>query len=188
MPGMGGGPMGGMHQGPVKDKPITRQLGCTLEELYTGSTRKMKITRTIFDGSGRATRSEEEILELAVKPGWKKGTKLTFQHKGETVISNSLLVVQCLLQFSMLLIASVVLNVKPAWMKGTEMTFRQNVYIVHTFLGHMQQSWLGSQHQTRDVLQFGSNKHPACSSICLRLVCSRHCFPAACALPTPPCR
>jgi DnaJ family protein B protein 4 len=74
--------MGGMHQGPVKDKPITRHLGCTLEELYSGSTRKMKITRTIFDGSGRVTRSEEEILELNVKPGWKKGTKLTFQQKG----------------------------------------------------------------------------------------------------------
>jgi DnaJ family protein B protein 4 len=75
-----------MHQGPVKDKPITRHLGCTLEELYSGSTRKMKITRTIFDGSGRVTRSEEEILELNVKPGWKKGTKLTFQQKGEMLV------------------------------------------------------------------------------------------------------
>jgi DnaJ family protein B protein 4 len=93
MGGMGGGPMGGMHQGPVKDKPITRQLGCTLEELYSGSTRKMKITRTIFDGSGRATRSEEEILELNVKPGWKKGTKLTFQQKGEHVC------MRCVLHF-----------------------------------------------------------------------------------------
>eukprot|EP00882_Tetradesmus_deserticola_P027413 GHRQ01030334.1.p2 GENE.GHRQ01030334.1~~GHRQ01030334.1.p2 ORF type:complete len:135 (-),score=39.48 GHRQ01030334.1:24-428(-) len=82
MSGMGGGPMGGMHQGPIKDKPIARQLNCTLEELYSGSTRKMKITRTIFDGSGRPTRSEEEVLELRVKPGWKKGTKLTFQQKG----------------------------------------------------------------------------------------------------------
>ncbi|KAF6261965.1 hypothetical protein COO60DRAFT_1293650 [Scenedesmus sp. NREL 46B-D3] len=83
MGGMGGGPMGGMHQGPIKDKPITRQLNCTLEELYSGSTRKMKITRTIFDGSGRSKRSVEEILELNVKPGWKKGTKLTFQQKGD---------------------------------------------------------------------------------------------------------
>lgn len=82
--GMGGmgGPMGGMHQGPVQDKPITRQLGCTLEELYSGNTRKMKITRTIFDGQGRPQKTEEEILELHVKPGWKKGTKATFQRKG----------------------------------------------------------------------------------------------------------
>lgn len=79
-----GGPMGGMgHHGPPKDKPITRQLGCTLEELYSGSTRKMKITRTIWDASGRAARSEEEILEVAVKPGWKRGTKVTFKDKGD---------------------------------------------------------------------------------------------------------
>lgn len=91
MPGMGGpfggmggmqaGPMGG-HSGPVKDKPITRQLACTLEELYTGSVRKMKITRTKFDAQGRASKTEEEILEVNVKPGWKKGTKVTFPQKG----------------------------------------------------------------------------------------------------------
>jgi hypothetical protein len=93
MPGMGGmgghsfggpgvGPMGG-HSGPVKDKPITRHLGCTLEELFTGSTRKLKITRTIFGATGQASRTEEEILEVNVKPGWKKGTKVTFPDKGE---------------------------------------------------------------------------------------------------------
>lgn len=81
MPGMHGGPMGG-HSGPVKDKAITRQLGCTLEELYSGSVRKMRITRTIFDAQGRPTRTEEEILEVNVKPGWKKGTKVTFPQKG----------------------------------------------------------------------------------------------------------
>jgi hypothetical protein len=88
MQGMGGGggpfggPMGG-HSGPVKDKPITKHLACTLEELFTGSTRKLKITRTIFNGAGKAGRSEEEILEVNVKPGWKKGTKVTFPEKGE---------------------------------------------------------------------------------------------------------
>lgn len=87
-PGMGGhpfggGPMGGMgHQGPVKDKPITKQLACTLEELYAGSVRKLKITRTVWGSSGQPSRSEEEILEVNVKPGWKKGTKVTFPEKG----------------------------------------------------------------------------------------------------------
>jgi hypothetical protein len=73
--------MGG-HSGPVKDKAIQRHLGCTLEELFTGSTRKLKITRTIFSSSGQP-RTAEEILEVAVKPGWKKGTKVTFPEKGE---------------------------------------------------------------------------------------------------------
>lgn len=27
--------------------------------------------------------STDEILEIAVRPGWKKGTKITFQEKGE---------------------------------------------------------------------------------------------------------
>jgi hypothetical protein len=85
--GMGGMPggMGGhhmQHQGPVKDRAITRHLACTLEELYAGSTRKLKITRSIFSAGGGAPRTEEEILEVAVKPGWKKGTKVTFQEKG----------------------------------------------------------------------------------------------------------
>jgi DnaJ-class molecular chaperone len=47
MGGMGG--HAGHHAaGPVKDKPITKHLACTLEELYAGSLRKLKITRTIF--------------------------------------------------------------------------------------------------------------------------------------------
>jgi DnaJ family protein B protein 4 len=74
--------MGG-HSGPVKDKPITKHLGCTLEDLFAGSTRKLKITRTIFGAGGKASRTEEEILEVNVKPGWKKGTKVTFPEKGE---------------------------------------------------------------------------------------------------------
>eukprot|EP00878_Enallax_costatus_P006617 GHUV01006935.1.p1 GENE.GHUV01006935.1~~GHUV01006935.1.p1 ORF type:complete len:225 (+),score=43.10 GHUV01006935.1:32-676(+) len=82
MGGMHGGPMGG-HTGPAKDKPITKQLACTLEELYNGSVRKMKITRTLFDAQGRASKTEEEILEVNVKPGWKKGTKVTFPNKGD---------------------------------------------------------------------------------------------------------
>lgn len=87
-PGMGGGfggPMGGHSGGPVKDKPITRHLACTLEELYSGNTRRLRITRTIFGAAGQPSRSEEEILVVAVKPGWKKGTKVTFPEKGGVV-------------------------------------------------------------------------------------------------------
>lgn len=84
--GMGGGPfggpMGGHSGGPPKDKPITKHLGCTLEELFAGSTRKLKITRTIFGAGGKASRTDEQVLEVNVKPGWKKGTKVTFPEKG----------------------------------------------------------------------------------------------------------
>ncbi|KAK4795768.1 hypothetical protein SAY86_028094 [Trapa natans] len=66
---------------PRKPPPIESKLPCSLQELYAGSTRKMKISRTIMDSSGRAVR-EKEILAIDVKPRWKKGTKITFPDKG----------------------------------------------------------------------------------------------------------
>ncbi|XP_022136157.1 dnaJ homolog subfamily B member 4 [Momordica charantia] len=66
---------------PKKPPPVETKLPCTLEELYSGSTRKMKISRTIVDANGRQI-PETEILTIDVKPGWKKGTKITFPDKG----------------------------------------------------------------------------------------------------------
>ncbi|KAK7263694.1 hypothetical protein RJT34_31288 [Clitoria ternatea] len=75
---------GGVHmsQGaPRKAPPIENKLPCTLEEIYKGTTKKMKISREIADVSGK-TMPVEEILTINVKPGWKKGTKITFPEKG----------------------------------------------------------------------------------------------------------
>ncbi|XP_044463916.1 dnaJ homolog subfamily B member 4-like [Mangifera indica] len=66
---------------PRKPPPVESKLPCTLAELYSGSTRKMKISRTVVDANGRQTQ-ESEILTIDVKPGWKKGTKITFPDKG----------------------------------------------------------------------------------------------------------
>ncbi|KAG8045496.1 hypothetical protein GUJ93_ZPchr0008g12541 [Zizania palustris] len=46
-----------------------------------GCNKKMKISREIIDVSRRVSQ-EEEILTIDVKPGWKKGTKITFPEKG----------------------------------------------------------------------------------------------------------
>ncbi|GFP81498.1 Dnaj homolog subfamily b member 13 [Phtheirospermum japonicum] len=64
-----------------KPPPVETKLPCGLEELYAGSTRKMKISRQVVDANGRLA-TESEILTIDVKPGWKKGTKITFQDKG----------------------------------------------------------------------------------------------------------
>lgn len=48
--GGGGGSMN--HGGPLKAPPIENRLPCSLEELYTGTTKKMKISREIADMSG----------------------------------------------------------------------------------------------------------------------------------------
>ncbi|XP_022749547.1 dnaJ homolog subfamily B member 1-like isoform X2 [Durio zibethinus] len=66
---------------PRKPPPVESKLPCSLEELYTGSTRKMKISRTVVNAAGRQVQ-ESEILTIDVKPGWKKGTKITFLDKG----------------------------------------------------------------------------------------------------------
>ncbi|KAL2543920.1 DNAJ heat shock family protein [Forsythia ovata] len=66
---------------PKKPPPVESKLPCSLEELYAGSTRKMKISRQVVDANGRLV-SETEILTIDVKPGWKKGTKITFPDKG----------------------------------------------------------------------------------------------------------
>ncbi|KAJ7538850.1 hypothetical protein O6H91_11G065500 [Diphasiastrum complanatum] len=71
---------GAPSAGPRKATAVENKLPCTLEELYSGSTRKMKISRNIADASG--TMPVEEILTIDVKPGWKKGTKITFPEKG----------------------------------------------------------------------------------------------------------
>ncbi|KAK7412385.1 hypothetical protein VNO78_03841 [Psophocarpus tetragonolobus] len=71
-----------MNQGPRrKAHPIENTLLCSLEELYKGSTRKMKISREITHASGR-TFPVEEILNIEIQPGWKRGTKITFQERG----------------------------------------------------------------------------------------------------------
>ncbi|CAA7050137.1 unnamed protein product [Microthlaspi erraticum] len=69
------------HHQARKVAPIENKLPCSLEDLYKGTTKKMKISREIVDVSGKAMQVEE-ILTIGVKPGWKKGTKITFPEKG----------------------------------------------------------------------------------------------------------
>ncbi|CAD5164712.1 unnamed protein product [Musa acuminata subsp. malaccensis] len=69
------------YQQPRKAAPIENRLPCSLEDLYKGTTKKMKISREIVDASGKIM-TVEEILTIDIKPGWKKGTKITFPEKG----------------------------------------------------------------------------------------------------------
>ncbi|GAB2269922.1 hypothetical protein Dimus_004840 [Dionaea muscipula] len=71
----------GAAAGMRKGETVEQDLPCTLEELYNGAKKKMKISRRITDPSGDV-RLKEEILPIEIKPGWKKGTKVTFPEKG----------------------------------------------------------------------------------------------------------
>ncbi|WVQ82671.1 hypothetical protein IAT38_004803 [Cryptococcus sp. DSM 104549] len=81
MGGMGGMPggFGGGEPSPSLPPPgeIVKPLALTLEELYKGGTKRLKITRHLRNGS-----QAEKILEVAYKAGWKKGTKIKFAGAG----------------------------------------------------------------------------------------------------------
>jgi len=64
-----------------KAPAIESKLACTLEELYKGAKKKMRISRVVPDDFGKP-KTVQEILKIDIKPGWKKGTKITFPEKG----------------------------------------------------------------------------------------------------------
>ncbi|CAL0305034.1 unnamed protein product [Lupinus luteus] len=64
-----------------KAAAVENVLPCSLEDLYKGVKRKMKISRNVFDKFGKC-RTMEEILTIELKRGWKTGTKITFSEKG----------------------------------------------------------------------------------------------------------
>ncbi|XP_065860903.1 uncharacterized protein [Euphorbia lathyris] len=69
------------NQGNKKAAAIESKLLCSLEDLYKGARRKMRISRSVPDDFGKP-KTVDEILKIDIKPGWKKGTKITFPEKG----------------------------------------------------------------------------------------------------------
>lgn len=71
-----------------QDPTITHDLLVSLEDVLKGVTKKMKITRKVLNPDGRSTRSEDKVLTVEVKPGWKEGTKVTFPKEGDQTPNN----------------------------------------------------------------------------------------------------
>ncbi|KAK1803098.1 hypothetical protein P4O66_021629 [Electrophorus voltai] len=94
MGGLGRGRPFGMHGGhggrmeKKQDPPVTHDLRVSLEEVFSGCTKKMKISRKRLNPDGRTTRSEDKILTVEVKKGWKEGTKVTFPREGDETPTN----------------------------------------------------------------------------------------------------
>jgi len=87
----GGGMPGGMPSGrsqtrngrvrqesaPAGQSEITRPLKVSLEDLYSGTTKRLKVGRKLLNGI-----TEDKVLEIQVHPGWKIGTKIRFPKAG----------------------------------------------------------------------------------------------------------
>ncbi|KAG7666314.1 SIS1 [[Candida] subhashii] len=75
-----GGMPGGFGGGRSQPEPdvVTMPLAVTLEDLYKGATKKMKINRKDPNGSKGSS-----ILTVNIKPGWKAGTKINFTNEGD---------------------------------------------------------------------------------------------------------
>ena len=95
--GMGGGMFGGddggggfsrarhapATQAQEKAPPIQHDLKVSLDDLYTGAVKKVRITKKVTDASSGKSSQVAVTKEISIKPGWKDGTKITYEREGD---------------------------------------------------------------------------------------------------------
>ncbi|XP_051257892.1 dnaJ homolog subfamily B member 13 [Dicentrarchus labrax] len=76
---------GGLEPGVVKtqDSHIERDLHLSLDDLFHGCTKKIKISRRVMNEDGYTSSIKDKILTIDVKPGWKEGTRIIFPKEGD---------------------------------------------------------------------------------------------------------
>ena len=65
----------------IVDPPIFRDLNCSLEDLYNGVRKRMRVTRKVMNVQGECV-VKEKVIEFEVKRGWREGMKVTFKKWG----------------------------------------------------------------------------------------------------------
>jgi DnaJ homolog subfamily B member 4 len=91
MGGMGGGARrstgAGMRPQPRPRTPevtvVEKPLPVTLEELYKGAHKKLKVKRKTYDESTGKRSVQDKIVEMDIKPGMKAGSKFKFKGMGD---------------------------------------------------------------------------------------------------------
>ncbi|KAM9348332.1 dnaJ homolog subfamily B member 13 [Symphorus nematophorus] len=75
----------GLKPGVVKaqDSHIERDLHLSLDDLFLGCTKKIKISRRVMNEDGYTSSIKDKILSIDVKPGWKEGTRIIFSKEGD---------------------------------------------------------------------------------------------------------
>jgi DnaJ family protein B protein 4 len=90
--GMGGGGKGrgarfsGGRRAPEPEVTVVEKpLAVSLEELYSGTTKKLKIKRKTYDSDTGRQSTQDRILEVPIKKGLKAGSKIKFSDVGDQV-------------------------------------------------------------------------------------------------------
>lgn len=71
-----------------QDPPVEYPLRVSLEELFYGCTKKMKISRKVLNPDG-TTSPQDKIVTIDIKCGWKAGTKITYSKEGDQAIGRT---------------------------------------------------------------------------------------------------
>mmetsp|Transcript_9834 Transcript_9834/g.31173 ORF Transcript_9834/g.31173 Transcript_9834/m.31173 type:complete len:362 (-) Transcript_9834:662-1747(-) len=84
----GGGGFGGMPRQSARrrrrqDPTVHIRMPCTLEELAQGAHKTYRYERVHYDEQGHRVRSEDQTIDIDIKPGWKPGTKITKERGGD---------------------------------------------------------------------------------------------------------
>ncbi|XP_074160144.1 dnaJ homolog subfamily B member 13 isoform X2 [Sminthopsis crassicaudata] len=82
---------GGLRGRGIKkqDPPIERDLYLSLEDLFFGCTKKIKISRRVMNDDRFSSTIKDKILTIDVLPGWKQGTRITFEKEGDQSLLSS---------------------------------------------------------------------------------------------------
>ena len=81
--GFHGGFFGG-RRGSGAPSIVRKSLPVTLEELCSGATKKLKVSRKSRNGT-----LSDKILNVTIKPGWKSGTKIRYNGEGDELPDGS---------------------------------------------------------------------------------------------------
>ncbi|KUI52699.1 Protein psi1 [Cytospora mali] len=79
------GPTGGGRSARQPTPEVTtveRPLPVSLEDMFKGANKKMKIKRKTFDDTGKRT-TTDQVLDVPIKAGLKKGSKIRFKGVGD---------------------------------------------------------------------------------------------------------
>jgi len=59
---------------------------CSLEELFAGCKKRQKVARRRVNADGKTVRTEDTVVAVDIKSGWKAGTRITYQGDGNEAV------------------------------------------------------------------------------------------------------